>query len=71
MNGDYDFTLKGARANADLSLKDAAKKIGVTPATLRNWERGNSYPDVTKIKKIEEVYGIPYNKIKFRPRITV
>ena len=45
----------------------AAKMIGISTDTLGNYERGKSYPDIPVLRKIEEVYGIPYDRIIFLP----
>ena len=44
-----------------------AKLIGVSTDTLGNYERGKSYPDIPILRRIEEVYGIPYDRIIFLP----
>ena len=62
------ITLRAARVNKGLRQNEAAKKIGVTRDTLRNWETGKSFPDAVKIKKIEDVYGVGYNDIIFLPK---
>lgn len=63
------ITLKAARANKGLSQKEAAKLIGVSEATLTNYENGRRFPDVPIIKKIEEVYGVEYREINFYPTV--
>ena len=60
-------SLKVARELKGLKQQDAAKLIGVSTDTLGNYERGKSYPDIPILRKIEEVYGIPYNRIIFLP----
>lgn len=60
-------SLKAARVNANLDQKTAARFIGVTPETLGNWEKGNSYPNVPQITKIEELYKVKYDDIIFLP----
>ena len=62
------ITLKSARVNKELTQAQAASLIGVTVDTLSNYERGKSYPDVPIIKKIEEVYGVPYSNLIFLPK---
>lgn len=59
------MTLKAARVNAGLSAKDAAEILGVEPDTLRNWEKGKTFPTVPQIKKLEEAYSVPYSEINF------
>lgn len=60
-------TLKMARELKKLTQEEAAKLIGVSTDTLGNYERGKSYPDIPVLRKIEEVYGIPYDRIIFLP----
>ena len=59
------MTLKGLRANARLTQRQAAELIGVSPKTVSNWEKGITYPNQKQIEKICEVYGVPYDCIKF------
>ena len=61
------ITLKAARMNKGYDQGKAAKLIGISPDTLSNYERGKTFPDVPIIKKIEEVYEIRYDDIKFLP----
>jgi transcriptional regulator with XRE-family HTH domain len=66
-----NISLKAARVNKDLTQKEAAKAIGVSVDTLANWERGKTYPNITRMDDIERAYGVSYNDIIFLPRITV
>lgn len=59
------MTLKAARVNAGLTQKEAANKLGVSVYSLINYEKGTSSPSVNVLKKIEELYGIPYHRIIF------
>ena len=61
------FTLKTARERKGLKQVEAAKLIGVSVDTLGNCERGKSYPDIPILRKIEEVYDIPYSRLIFLP----
>lgn len=61
------MTLKTARELAGLTQVEAAKRIGVTPDTVGNYERGKSYPDIPTLRKIEETYGVEYNNLIFLP----
>lgn len=60
-------TLKAHRINRGLSQEEAAALIGVTVPTLISWEQCKTYPDVPKIKKIEEAYNVKYDDIIFLP----
>lgn len=60
-------TLRAARANVNLTQREAADKIGVTVDTVSNWERAKSFPNALQIRRIEEVYGVPYDNLIFLP----
>ena len=59
------MTLKTARELCRMTQNEAAKRIGVTEDTLRNYEKGKTYPDIPTLRKIEEVYGVNYNQLIF------
>jgi len=61
------ITLKAARVNKNLTQAEAAKLLGISKDSLWNYENGRSYPDVRVIKKMEEVYGLSYDKLIFFP----
>ena len=61
------MTLKNAREIRGLNQSEAAELIGVSKDTLGNYERGKSYPDIPVLRKIEEVYGVPYDRLIFLP----
>lgn len=65
------LTLKAARVNAGLTQVEAAKKIGISDATLLNYEKGRAFPDVRILKRIEDVYGIEYRNLIFLEDIPV
>ncbi|QGZ69397.1 DUF1870 family protein [Pediococcus pentosaceus] len=65
------LTLKAIRANINLNQSEAAKRVGVSTDTWRNWENAKTFPDVEKIKKIENEFGVAYNQIIFLPNDTV
>lgn len=65
------LTLKAARANAKLTQREAAEKIGVTVDTISNWERGKSFPNAIQIRRLELVYGVSYDALIFLPRFTL
>lgn len=61
------LTLKEIRERKGLKQTEAAQMIGVSVDTLGNYERGKSYPDIPILRKIEEVYDVPYTNIIFLP----
>lgn len=61
------LTLRTARERKKLTQNEAAEKIGISPDTLGNYERGKSYPDIPVLRKIEETYEVPYAQLIFLP----
>ena len=61
------LTLKEIRERKKMTQAEAAAAIGISVDTLGNYERGKSYPDIPVLRKIEEVYEIPYSRIIFLP----
>lgn len=59
------MTLKAARVNLKMGQAEAAKALGIAQETLSNWENGKTFPNVPQIKKIEDVYGVPYSELIF------
>ena len=53
------ITLAAARVNAGLSQQEAAKALGVSVATLQNYESGKTVPQWGTVQKIETVYNFP------------
>lgn len=64
---DMRTTLKNAREMANLTQAEAAEKLEINEDTLRNYEKGRSFPDVPMLRKIEKLYGVTYNQIIFLP----
>lgn len=67
MSEPIKMTLKQAREIKKLKQEEAANLIGISPDTLSNYERGKSYPDIPVLRKIEEVYDVPYSRLIFLP----
>lgn len=61
------ITLKAARVNAGMTIRDACKRLGVSETTLINYEAGKTYPSIPVLKKIERLYGVSYDNIIFLP----
>lgn len=61
------LSLKTAREIKGLKQSEAAKMIGISTDTLGNYERGKSYPDIPILRKIEEIYGVSYDRLIFLP----
>lgn len=59
------WTLKGARVNAGVSIKDAAAVAGVSEDTMYRYEAGKSSPKIDTAIKLAELYGKTIDKIDF------
>lgn len=59
------ISLKAARVNAGLLQHEAAKRLGISTATLQNYESGKTVPDILMSKKIGEIYHFPVDFIFF------
>ena len=45
------------RRRADMDAATAAKRLGVSPNTINNWESGKTSPNAEKLVKMTELYG--------------
>ena len=59
------LSLVAARVNAKLTQKQVAHILKVAPSTIRNWEKGITYPKQPIIEKLCKLYGIPYDYLDF------
>lgn len=59
------ISLAAARVNRKIKQGEAAKKLGVTPQTLRNWEQGKTSPNFAQVQKICELYEITPDHLFF------
>lgn len=51
--------LSAVRANTGLNQNQWAEKLGVSPTTVKNWELGNSKPDMNQLRTMSDLSGIP------------
>jgi len=59
------ISLAAARVNAGFSQKEGAKRLGITPETLRSYEQGGTSPTMEMVEKIESIYKFPAALINF------
>ena len=59
------ISLASARVNAGLSQKEAAKALNISNKTLCKWEKYQAYPGADMIPVICNLYGLPYDQIRF------
>jgi transcriptional regulator with XRE-family HTH domain len=60
---DIKITLAAARVNSGLNQSEFAREMGVSLATVTNWEKGRTEPDATQLRKISQLSGIPMDYI--------
>ena len=59
------ISLKAARVNANLTLINAAKQLGIGKDTLIKWEKNPDRVQPRYQKIISEVYSMPIDNIFF------
>lgn len=62
------LTLKAARINVNLTQNQAAKSLNVSNNIISNWERGKTLPNAEQIRKIVDLYKVPYENLIFLPK---
>ena len=58
------LTLRGARVNAQKTVKEVAKALGVTTQTIYNWEQGVTEPRMEHLKQLANIYNIGLDDFK-------
>lgn len=61
------FTLKALRINNGWTQEEEAKLLGLSVATIQNYEAYSSFPDVPVIEKILHLTGMKYDDVIFLP----
>ncbi len=56
-------TVRELRLERGWSQNDLAVRLGVTPTTVSNWERGRFEPTASKFKAIALAFGVPMESI--------
>lgn len=57
------ISITAARVNSNLNQREFAEKIGVSLSTVTNWEKGKTEPDVSQLRTISKLSGIPMDYI--------
>ena len=58
------ISLKAARVNAGMTQKDVAQRLGVTKATIVNWEKHDNRLSFDKLNKLCSLYGIRIDDVR-------
>lgn len=57
------MTLKELRESIGLTQLEVAFKLGITPGTVGNWERGASEPRFSQITALAELYRVTLEQL--------
>jgi transcriptional regulator with XRE-family HTH domain len=57
-------TIRQLREVAGLTQLEVAYKLGVTPATVSNWERGVYEPKVTQLRAMARLFDVRMDDIE-------
>ena len=57
------MTLKELREAKSLTQLEVAIKLGITPNTVGNWERGVQEPRFSQVPALAELYGVTIQEI--------
>lgn len=55
--------LKCSRASSNFTQAEVAKKLNVSRKTISGWENGHSYPDITSLVKLSDLYGVTVDEL--------
>ena len=58
-------TIRELREGLGWTQLDVAYKLGVTPATVSNWERGIYEPKSSQLRAIARLFGVAMDDIAF------
>ena len=53
------ISIAACRVNARMKQREFAEKLGVSISTVTNWELGKTEPDLSQLRTISEISGIP------------
>lgn len=57
------ISLEAVRVNAKKTQKEWAELLGVSNATIVSWEKGNTEPSLSQLRKMSELSGVPMDFI--------
>ena len=61
--------LSALRRSKGLTQQEVADRLGVSNKTVSSWETGASYPDISMLSSIAELYGVTCDEILRGERI--
>lgn len=58
-------SLRAARTNANLTLRQSAEKLGTNKIYLSDVENGKAFPSTREKERMSELYKMPLKHIRF------
>lgn len=58
-------TIRHLREQAGLTQVQLAHKVGVTPSTVYNWERGRNEPKASQLRTMARLFSVSMDEIDF------
>ena len=58
------ISLEAARKNRGLTQGQVARKLGISRATVVNWEKGRTRISYLALSKLSNLYGIPLENLR-------
>ena len=58
------ISIEAARVNAGLTIREAAKELGVSASTLSGYENGKTKPSFDIIQKMANLYNWPIENLR-------
>lgn len=58
------FILRLARERKNLTLVEAAKRLGIHCASISNYENDKFYPTIRTAAAMSELYDLPWDQIR-------
>lgn len=57
------ISLEAVRVNAKKTQKEWAELLGVSNTTVVSWEKGNTEPNLSQLRKMSDLSGVPMDFI--------
>jgi transcriptional regulator with XRE-family HTH domain len=62
--GTLEQTIRELRTQHQWTQVELANRLGVTPSTVYNWERGNWEPRASQLRQLATLFGVRMDEIK-------
>jgi transcriptional regulator with XRE-family HTH domain len=63
MNEDFGDFIKFLRKKHSLTQKELGGKLNVSDKAVSKWEIGDSYPDISLLRKIADIFGLSVDEL--------